>query len=104
MIQIISSDAPEIEITETDDIINLIPQDILDAEIVESEPNQSAATTDAGNPLAIGNGLLQDDEQDNSITTGSDETPDGGGGKLSPAMILSLLLFSLLAHRRTHTV
>lgn len=104
LIQIISSDAPEIEITETDDIINLIPQDILDAEIVESEPNQSAATTDAGNPLAIGNGLLQDDEQDNSITTGSDETPDGGGGKLSPAMILSLLLFSLLAHRRTHTV
>lgn len=102
LIQTISSDAPEIEITDTVEIINLIPQEILDSESVESE-TFDIDESDTGDQLTIGNGLLQSDEQDTNITPQADDTA-GGGGKLSPALLLTILLIGFLSRRRENQV
>lgn len=90
-IQTISSDAPEIEVTESEDIINQIPQSILDSEIVESLDQNINSTTDTG-------GLLQSDE-----TPTSDPAAQSGGGMLNSTSIgslLSLLLMCLFSRKR----
>ena len=86
MIQTISSDAPEIEISESEEIVNQIPQDILDSEIVESISSNS-------------DGLLQNDE----INTADLTTQSSGGGMLSAGSIgslLSILLVCLFSRKR----
>ena len=90
MIQTISSDAPEIEITESEEIINQIPQDILDSEIVESIDQNINSNSD---------GLLQNDE----INTADLATQSSGGGMLSVGSIgslLSILLVCLFSRKR----
>ncbi len=88
LVQIINSDSPEIEITEPE-IINEIPQSILDSEIVESiEP-------DSDNNTAILQNDGASDDQSNLASTDS-----GGGGKLSGFSTLVLLLLTVISRRR----
>ena len=91
LVQIINSDSPEIEITEPE-IINEIPQSILDSEIVESiEPDSSGSTATDG-------AIFQNDEvsegQANLTATGG-----GGGGKLSPFAAVALILLIVTRRR-----
>lgn len=99
LVQIVSSDAPPIEVTETG-IVNEIPQHILDSEIVESgEPiNNSSSNNSASN------GLLQNDQTSdgNGINSGQAEfkADTDGGGVLSPLSLIIVLLITSISRRR----
>ena len=94
LVQIISSDAPAIEVTEPE-IVNEIPQFILDSEIVESiDP---AIDPDSNNSSASGSLGLQNDEagdgQANMLAA-------GGGGGFNPFAAVALLLINIVLRRR----
>ena len=89
MLQIINSDAPEIEITEPE-IINEIPQSILDSEIVESIQ-----------PDSINNGSILQNDGDGQANLASMES--GGGGTHGPFSAIILLLISFISRRRFST-
>ncbi len=89
MVQIINSDTPDIEITESE-IINEIPQSILDSEIVESIQ-----------PDSINSGAILQNDGDGQANLIPMES--GGGGKLGPLSATFLLLISILSRRRFST-
>jgi len=96
--QIVSSDAPPIEVTETG-IINEIPQHILDSEIVESGEPTSTGDSSANN------GLLQNDQTSNGnsgVSSGTAEfaADTKGGGALSPLSLVMILLLASVSRRR----
>ncbi len=98
LILTISSDEPEVEITETESI-NLIPQSILDSEIVESGEiveSEGSGNTDS---LAIGGGLLQNDGT-NSNPEPMQTPAASGGGAISPLLLLHMLLLFSFSRRR----
>jgi len=95
LVQIINSDTPVVEITEPE-IINEIPQSILEAESVESiEPDSDDSESTTG-------GLLQDDAA-GDVQSNVTSTNTGSGGSFSPYSAFTLLLITIAFRRRFST-
>jgi len=93
LVQIISSDAPDIEVTEPE-IANEIPQSILDSEIVESIEFDSDDGDESSGAIFQEDGSV--DSQTNLTSTGT----DGGGGRLSSLSAVILLLLVIVSRRQ----
>ncbi len=91
LVQTVSLDAPDIEITEAEELINPIPQSILDSEIVEADLIDAGVNSSPG-------GLLLSDEAGNPGNTNN--SPDTGGGGAFSAVAALLLAAPIYVMRR----